>query len=347
MILGVTGLYAAGKDTLAKILQEKGFFHISLSDMIREEAKKRKLKDTRENMMKLGNELRKTQGNGVLARWAIQKMEWDKNYVVTSVRNPVEVEVLRTKPSSALINVFASEKTRWNRMQKRKKAHNRNDDLTTYEEFKAKEQQESENTDPSKQQLNTVIKMSDLTISNDGTEEQLRQKTEKMLKQWKHKLDKPRPSWDEYFLHLALEVGKRATCDRGKSGCIIVKDKRIISTGYVGSPVGLPHCDEAGHLIHTVQNIDGTTTQHCIRTSHAEANAIAQAARHGVSVKEGTLYCKMEPCLKCAQLIINSGIKRVVCQKQYHGATITRDIFKQAGVKMDVVVKELEKYSKM
>lgn len=346
MIFGVTGLYASGKDTVAQVLQENGFFHISLSEFIREEAKKRKMKDTRENLMKLGNQLRQEHGHGVLARWAIQKMEWDKNYVVTSVRNPVEVEVLRTKTNFALINVYASEKTRWQRMQDRKKTEKRNDDLDTFKEFQENERKES-STDPGKQQVNTVIQMADITINNDGAIEQLKQKVQKMLKQWKTKLDEPRPSWDEYFTHLALEVGKRATCDRGKSGCVIVKDKRIISAGYVGAPVGLPHCDEAGHLMHTVQNPDGTVTQHCIRTSHAEANAIAQAARHGVSIMGGTLYCKMEPCLKCAQLIINSGIKRVVCMKQYHGAALTRETFKQAGVKLEVVKKELEKYTKM
>ena len=117
MILGVTGLYASGKDTVAELLKEKGFFHYSLSDFIREEAKKRKVKDTRENLMKRGNELRQKHGYGILARWALQKMEWDKNYVVTSVRNPVEVEVLRTKTNFALINVCAPEKIRWQRMQ--------------------------------------------------------------------------------------------------------------------------------------------------------------------------------------------------------------------------------------
>ncbi|HLF54367.1 MAG TPA: cytidine/deoxycytidylate deaminase family protein [Candidatus Nanoarchaeia archaeon] len=170
---------------------------------------------------------------------------------------------------------------------------------------------------------------------------------DKLLKEWKNKLDKKRPSWDEYFLHLALEVGKRATCDRGKSGCIIVKDKRIISTGYVGAPVGLPHCDEAGHLMHKVHNTDGTESQHCIRTTHAETNAIAQAARHGVSVKDATIYCKMEPCYVCAQTMINSGIKRVVCLKRYHRAQLTRDWLKQAGVKLDVIQDDLEKYAKM
>ena len=346
MILGVTGNYCAGKDTVADFLKEHSFHHISLSDFIREEAKKRKLKGTREDLIKLGTALRKEHGNGVLARWALERMEWDKNYVVTSVRNPVEVEVLRTKKNFALINVFANEDKRWDRMQKRAKQQNRPDELTSLDEFKAREQQEAENSDPAKQQMNAVIVMADINLDNNGTPDSLKKKIAKLVTDWKHKLDPKRPSWDEYFLHLALEIGKRATCDRGKSGCLIVKDKRIVSSGYVGAPAGLSHCDEAGHLMHKVHNIDGSESQHCIRTTHAEANAIAQAARHGVSINGGTIYSKMEPCHQCAQIIINSGIKRVVCSKRYHRAQLTRDWFAQAGVDLHVVHDELEKYGK-
>jgi len=153
-----------------------------------------------------------------------------------------------------------------------------------------------------------------------------------------------RPNWDEYFIRISREVAKRATCDRGLSGCVIVKDKRIISTGYVGAPAGLPHCNEAGHLMKTVVEDDGTQRKHCVRTTHAEANAIAQAAKHGASVNGATIYCKMEPCLDCAKLIINSGIKRVVCEKRYHGAKHTRDYFQQAGVALQVLNNELEEY---
>ena len=93
-----------------------------------------------------------------------------------------------------------------------------------------------------------------------------------------------RPSWDQYFIDMMDTVATRATCDRGKSGCIIVKDRRIISTGYVGSPPGLAHCDDVGHLMKQVIDDDGTTRQHCMRTIHAEQNAICQAAKHGISL---------------------------------------------------------------
>lgn len=153
-----------------------------------------------------------------------------------------------------------------------------------------------------------------------------------------------RPSWDEYFLSLMAEVGKRATCERGRSGSLIVKDKRILATGYVGSPPGLPHCDEVGHLMKQVIDEDGTTRQHCVRTIHAEQNAICQAARYGIPLEGTTLYCKMEPCRTCAMLIISVGITKVIAQRRYHAAQETREMFELANVELIVVEDETETY---
>jgi dCMP deaminase len=156
-----------------------------------------------------------------------------------------------------------------------------------------------------------------------------------------------RPSWDEYFIQLAELVGTRGTCDRGRTGSVIVKNKRILATGYVGAPVGLPSCDEVGHEIHTVTDEDGTVSKHCIRTSHAEQNAINNAARVGVSIEGGTVYCKMAPCYKCAQSIINSGIVRVVSAVNYHGASRAKEIFKESGVEFVLLNDKIETYKNM
>lgn len=153
-----------------------------------------------------------------------------------------------------------------------------------------------------------------------------------------------RPSWDDYFLGLVREVAQRATCDRGLSGCLIVKDRRIIASGYVGSPAGMPHCDQAGHLIKTVAGEDGSSSRHCIRTIHAEQNAICQAARFGTPVEGATLYCTMEPCRTCAMLIVNCGIVRVVAEHGYHAAADTRELFAQAGVELCVRSPETLEY---
>ncbi len=117
-----------------------------------------------------------------------------------------------------------------------------------------------------------------------------------------------RPSWDDYFMSITLQVAKRSTCDRARVGAIIVKDRRILTTGYNGAPAGLPHCDEVGHLI---------VAGHCVRTLHAEQNAIIQGALHGVSVAGSTLYVTHQPCLNCAKMIINAGIQRVVYAGHY------------------------------
>lgn len=153
-----------------------------------------------------------------------------------------------------------------------------------------------------------------------------------------------RPTWDEYFLDLVHQVAQRATCDRGRSGCLIAKERRIIATGYVGSPAGLPHCDETGHLLKTVEDENGDRRQHCVRTIHAEQNAICQAARIGTALDGATLYCTMEPCRACAMLIINSGIVRVVCMHRYHAAQETRDMFESAGVELCVTRDEVLRY---
>lgn len=153
-----------------------------------------------------------------------------------------------------------------------------------------------------------------------------------------------RPSWDEYFIRMVEMVGSRGTCDRGYSGCVITKDKRILSTGYVGSPIGLPHCDEVGHEMHTVTHSDGTESRHCIRTAHAEQNAIANAARAGVSIEGATLYCKMTPCYVCTKLLVNSGIKRVVAISDYHAGARSKEIFKEAQIDFEILNTNVEHY---
>jgi len=155
-----------------------------------------------------------------------------------------------------------------------------------------------------------------------------------------------RPSWDEYFMELANAAAKRATCDRGRSGCVIVKDKQILVTGYVGAPTGLSHCDEVGHLFKKTIHEDGSETMHCVRTVHAEQNAICQAAKRGIALEGATLYCRMTPCRVCAMLIINCGIKRVVCEKKYHAGVESEEMFNQAGIEIEFFEDDILKYDK-
>lgn len=154
-----------------------------------------------------------------------------------------------------------------------------------------------------------------------------------------------RPTWDEYFMEVCNAIAKRATCDRGRSGCVIAKDNQILATGYVGAPSGLPHCDEVGHQFKKLIHEDGAVTQHCVRTVHAEQNAICQAARRGAAIQGATVYCRMTPCRTCAMMIINCGIVRVVCERRYHDGAESEEMFRMAGVVLEYVFDEVQKYS--
>ncbi len=134
-----------------------------------------------------------------------------------------------------------------------------------------------------------------------------------------------RPSWDEYFLKLAMLASERATCPRMHCGCVLVKDRYVLSTGYNGSLPGADHCEDVGCLV-----VDG----HCVRTNHAEMNAICQAARHGVSVDGATAYVTNMPCTTCAKALAAAGIRRVVVFSDYH-STLAERFFEESGVVLD------------
>lgn len=134
-----------------------------------------------------------------------------------------------------------------------------------------------------------------------------------------------RPDWDTYFMDVASAVATRSTCDRAHVGSVLVRDKRILTTGFNGSPAGLPHCDDIGHLI-----VDG----HCVRTTHAEANAIIQAALHGILTKDATCYVTHFPCLGCVKMLINAGISCIVYDAPYRLDSHALDFLSQAKVEV-------------
>lgn len=127
-----------------------------------------------------------------------------------------------------------------------------------------------------------------------------------------------RSSWEEYFINLAKLVATRATCDRLHVGCVLVKDKRVIATGYNGSPPGLDHCDDVGHLM---------VNNHCERTVHAEANAIAQCSAHGVSTKNAVCFLTHTPCRTCAKLLYTAGIREVFIAHKYGDDGYQKSLF--------------------
>lgn len=138
-----------------------------------------------------------------------------------------------------------------------------------------------------------------------------------------------RPDWDSYFMKIASAVSERSTCDRAAVGCVLVREKRILTTGFNGSPSGQPHCDEVGHLM-----VDG----HCVRTIHAEMNAIIQAALHGVSTRGATCYVTHFPCINCTKALINAGIVRLVYSVAYRQDENAIEFLRVAGI--EIVQKE-------
>ncbi len=141
-----------------------------------------------------------------------------------------------------------------------------------------------------------------------------------------------RPSWDEYFMEIVNVVKKRSTCSRRQVGALIVKDKRILSTGYNGAPTGLKHCEEIGCLREKMNIPSGQRHELC-RGLHAEQNAIVHAANSGVSIKGGTIYVTDQPCVLCAKMIINAGIERVVFESGYPDE-LSKQLLIEAGIEL-------------
>ena len=141
----------------------------------------------------------------------------------------------------------------------------------------------------------------------------------------------PRPTLDQYFMEIAAVVAKRSTCLRNQVGAVLVRDKRILSTGYNGAPAGLEHCDSVGCAREGVES--GTRHELC-RAVHAEQNAIIQAALHGIGIERAILYCTHQPCILCAKMMINARISRVVYAESYPDGTALQ-FLKQAGIGVD------------
>ncbi len=140
-----------------------------------------------------------------------------------------------------------------------------------------------------------------------------------------------RPDWDRYFMDIAHVVARRGNCCRRQIAAVIVRDRRIISTGYNGTPRGIPNCFEGGCPRCASDVASGENLGECI-CAHAEENAIVQAAFHGISVHGGTLYCTMSPCLICTKMIINAGLAAVVYEDEYHFSAQSRELLATAGV---------------
>jgi len=325
MIIGVSGRNGAGKGELIKFLEARSFTALSLSDAIRDELARRGQSETRERTIEVGQEMRRISGPGALAQSLVRRLRPDRNYAIDSIRHPVEVEILRSCGQEfRLVWVDAKIETRFERMRLR----DRSGDPVTLDELEVLEARERKSDDPNAQQLDAVEAMADHRIGNDGSLEDLHAAIQTWVAE---NLAFARPEWDDYFMGIARVVASRSNCVKRKVAAVVTIDRRIISTGYNGTPRGTRNCNEGGCPRCNNLVPGGTRLDECL-CSHAEENAITQAAYHGVSLKGGTIYSTFSPCLQCTKMIINAGLHEVVYQNDYPLGEVALDLLEEAGV---------------
>jgi dCMP deaminase len=326
MIIGVAGRNGAGKGEFVQFLEARSFRVLSLSDAIRQELADRGLTETRERMIETGQEMRRRSGPGALAQRLVRQLQPDQNYAIDSIRHPVEVEILRgCGQDFHLIWIDAKLETRFDRMQ----ARGRSGDPESVGDLELLEGRERGSDDPNAQQLDAVQAEAGFTFNNDGTIEEF----QAQIVSWvRANLAFARPGWDDYFMDIARTVASRSNCVKRKVAAVVTLDKRIISTGYNGTPRGTTNCNEGGCPRCNDLAPGGTRLDECL-CSHAEENSITQAAYHGVSLKGGTVYTTFSPCLQCTKMIINAGLSEVVYQSEYPLGQVSLNLLLEAGIK--------------
>jgi len=327
MIIGVSGPNGAGKGELVAYLADRSFYVHSLSDVIREELARRGEAESRERMIEVGRELRAAGGPGALAEGLLPRLLPDRNYAIDSIRHPAEVDALREgRPDFKLVWVDAPIVLRFERLRSR----DRPGDPETLEDMKRLEARERGSDDASAQQLDAVRERADFVVNNDGDLAGLHASIHRIFRE---SLYFERPSWDEYFMSIARVVASRSNCVKRKVAAVVTVDRRIISTGYNGTPRGTRNCNEGGCPRCNDLAPGGTGLAECL-CSHGEENAITQAAYHGVSLRGGTIYTTFSPCLQCTKLIINAGLDEVVYNADYPLGATALELLAEAAVKV-------------
>ncbi|MBT6068239.1 AAA family ATPase [Candidatus Peregrinibacteria bacterium] len=328
--VGLTGYMGSGKGEIARILKAKGYRYISLSDMVRQEATRRGLEHTRENLQDTGNDLRSTHGAGVLGMKVCEEIKkyGDVNWVIDGIRNPAEAEALRKIHGMLIVGVSAADDLLIDRMLSR----SREGMSLSREDLIAKlKREKGEGESPDGQQVKKCLEKVDFFILNEGTLEDLEKKFDHFLKLYK---GEQRLSFDEIFMEISYTWAKRSTCLRRHVGSVIAKDGQQLTAGYNGAPRGVPHCAELGGCLREKLGIPSGQRHEICRGTHAEQNAITQAAKFGINIEGGTLYCNCFPCIICAKMILNSGIEKVVYDSDYDDPVSKEMLAQQTNLKI-------------
>jgi dCMP deaminase len=225
-----------------------------------------------------------------------------------------------------LIWIDSDEAIRLDRIVRRR----RSGDPTSLDELRRLENRELGSDDPAAQQLLAVRDLADDTIQNNGSLEELQKDVQSLLER---SFFFERPSWDAYFMSIAQVVASRSNCVKRKVAAVITLDRRIVSTGYNGTPRGTRNCNEGGCPRCNGFAEGGTRLDECL-CSHGEENAITQVAYHGSAIRGATIYTTFSPCLICTKMIINSGIVEVVYNSDYPLGDVAIGLLREAGVKV-------------
>jgi len=327
MRIGVAGLNGSGKTEVVRFLEQRSFQAASLSDVIRAELARDGLEPVREHMIERGRALRSAHGDGVLAERVLPELLPDRHHVIDSIRHPAEVAALRAGGDFTLLWIEAPLERRYERVRQRGRAG----DGADLDAFRALESRELENDESAGQQLLRVKEQADIVIVNNGDLAALHAELQQLLQQLLP--FRTRPSWDDYFMSTARVVASRSNCVKRMVGAVVVSDRRIISTGYNGTPRGVRNCNEGGCPRCAGGAESGTRLDECL-CSHAEENSITQAAYHGARVRGAVLYTTFCPCLICTKLIINAGIDEVVYGSDFPLTEVSMGLFRESGIKI-------------
>lgn len=330
MIIGLTGYMGSGKGEVVKHLVQKGFKYVSLSDMVRQEATNRGLSHTRDVLQNIGNELRATYGAGVLGMKVreLVSLDLESNWIIDGIRNPACILELKKLNGFKLIGVSADD----NLLVERLLARGREGTPLTKEEILEKLNREKGVNEPENgQQVKKCLNDVDYFILNEGSLDELYAKVEHYLNLLS---GVDRPTFDEIFMEIAYTWAKRATCLRRHVGAVIAKDGQQLTAGYNGAPRGVPHCADVGGCVRAKMGIPSGQRHEICRGTHAEQNAITQAAKFGINIENSVLYCNTYPCVICAKMILNAGIKTVVYDSDYDDPLSKEILSQQSSLEM-------------
>lgn len=340
MIIGLTGTLGAGKGKIAEILVNRGFKHYSVRGFINEEIVNRRLEISRDNMVRVANDLRAMHGPSFIIEKVYEKAkDYGGNCIIESIRNQGEVDALKRKGDFILVAIDANPKVRYQRNSIR----GTETDSVSFEKFIEEEQREMFNLDSNKQNLSKCISMADFKITNNGSIQDLEKDVNEILRRIGFAEETPNKtkkrqkyiSWDDYFMGVSILSGKRSKDPNTQVGaCIVNGERRIVGIGYNGFPQG---CDDEYFPWSREGTFLETKYPYVV---HAELNAILNSM--GKDLKGSTLYVAMFPCNECAKAIIQTGIKRLVflLDKYAHtdGEKAARKMFDAAGVKYEQLV---------